>query len=762
MKIKSIKKMKNIGLLNETAYTNCDLFLYHNKNNNQDKCYSKSLIKGNNGTGKTTFSNLLYSIEKNDSDILDKLKRIDSIDDINVEIELENGTIIRYDNNKKQWINTEDIIVRVFNEDYIKDNINFEEFDKTNKINGKYETQEVKISIEKNNFEKSRNDLEENRKQQKAIKQELEKEKNDFNTRISTEYDAYCKIDINFDKLDNIPKLDENEKDFDNKLQIFKNYKSAENFKMFSTLDITEIDEKVKNRTIELLEYTEDITKISFINEILKESEEKRVWIDAGLTYIEEDNLCPFCKKSLEGNTVIEKYKNYKDSKIKENEVALNKCKDYFKQFIENKNTINELNIKINPYIGMLKETAIDFENNELDDKVNCIVKIIDKKLNDMQNESDTAELKKLDNYIIDLNIEIEKLKKINRQATEINKKMSNAKRQLTDLRKDIKDLKIKQFVSSNLEKVNNLLNLKKSEILLFQQFKETEKLYKKKLLDSDIVTKEINDWLKFFGLDKYVIDNKFNLNYANKVISNKTFILSTGELSIITFAYFLTTLVTGLTDDEKDKLVIVIDDPVNSIDYNKIYSFATAIRNIQNRINQINNPQLFVLTHNILLYNILVQSSFTKNKNAGVFELYKNNESLYIKKNNRSKDTIFINYLKKVIGIAQNKEYDMEIEDVVIYNCIRTVLENFEYLLNPEYSETGDKREIKDFFELTDEEYSKLDYIVNHNSHNEPELSCEPWFDEELLKNCYIVISNMVKKKYTKLYEYCTKNNEI
>ena len=61
MKIKSIKKIKNIGLLNEIGYTNSDLFLYHNKNDNQDKCYSKCLIKGNNGTGKTTFSNLLYS-----------------------------------------------------------------------------------------------------------------------------------------------------------------------------------------------------------------------------------------------------------------------------------------------------------------------------------------------------------------------------------------------------------------------------------------------------------------------------------------------------------------------------------------------------------------------------------------------------------------------------------------------------------------------------------------------------------------------------
>lgn len=758
MKIKSIKKMKNIGLLNETTYTNCDLFLYHNKSDNQDKCYSKSLIKGNNGTGKTTFSNILYSIEKNDSDILDRLKRIDSTDNINIEIELENGNIIRYDNIKKQWINTEDVIVRVFNEDYIKDNINFEEFDKTNKINGKYETQEVKISIEKNNFENSKNALEENKKQQKTIKQELEKEKNAFNARISTAYDAYCKIDIDFDKLNNIQKLEKNEKDFDNKLQIFKNYKSAENFKMFFTPNIEEIDDKIKTRTIELLEYTEDATKISFMNEILKESEQKRVWIDTGLTYVGEDNLCPFCKATLDGNTIIEKYRTYKDSKIKENELALNKCKDYFNQFIEDKKAMNELNLKINPYISMLNENKINLESNELEDRVNSIIEIIDKKLNDMQNAIDTEELKKLNIYINELNIEIQKLKKINQQTTDINNKMSNAKKQLTELRKEIKELKIEQFVSNNLEKLSNLLTLKKSEILLLQQFKEADKLYKKKLIDSDIVTKEINDWLKFFGLDKYVIDNKFNLNYSNKVINNKTFILSTGELSIITFAYFLTTLVTGLTDDEKDRLIIVIDDPVNSIDYSKIYSFATAIKNIQTRIRKNNPPQLFVLTHNILLYNILVQSNFWKNKNAGIFELYKDNNSLCIKKDIHNKDTIFINYLKKIINIAQSGSNYIEVENVVIYNCIRTVLENFRYLLNPEYSETGDDETIKEFFELTEEEYLKLDYIINHNSHNEPELSCEPWFDEELLKNCCIVISDMVKKKYSKLYDYCIK----
>lgn len=162
------------------------------------------------------------------------------------------------------------------------------------------------------------------------------------------------------------------------------------------------------------------------------------------------------------------------------------------------------------------------------------------------------------------------------------------------------------------------------------------------------------------------------------------------------------------------------------------------------------------------MLYNILVQSNFLKNKNAGIFELYKDNGSLSIRKNTHTKDTIFINYLKSIINIAIDENNNLEIEKVMVYNCIRTVLENFKYLLNPEYSENGDDQTIKEFFELSDDEYSKLDYIINHNSHNEPELSCEPWFDEELLKNYCVIISDMVKKKYSKLHEYCIKEEEI
>lgn len=46
-----------------------------------------------------------------------------------------------------------------------------------------------------------------------------------------------------------------------------------------------------------------------------------------------------------------------------------------------------------------------------------------------MQSAIDEEGLDKLNNYIKDLKIELENLNKINKQATEINKKMSNAKK---------------------------------------------------------------------------------------------------------------------------------------------------------------------------------------------------------------------------------------------------------------------------------------------------------------------------------------------
>lgn len=91
---------------------------------------SKVLIRWDNGTGKSTLSNVFRSIEEQEksNEIIDKIKKFDNDENLQIEIELDNGTILKYDNMQKKWINAENVNIRVFNEDYIKENLNLEEF----------------------------------------------------------------------------------------------------------------------------------------------------------------------------------------------------------------------------------------------------------------------------------------------------------------------------------------------------------------------------------------------------------------------------------------------------------------------------------------------------------------------------------------------------------------------------------------------------------------------------------------------------------
>lgn len=70
----------------------------------------------------------------------------------------------------------------------------------------------------------------------------------------------------------------------------------------------------------------------------------------------------------------------------------------------------------------------------------------------------------------------------------------------------------------------------------MYMKLKSIKKLKNIGLLNETSYTD--NELLTYYNKK----DNKLNLHYSKNVINNKTFILSTGEISIITFSYFLTT----------------------------------------------------------------------------------------------------------------------------------------------------------------------------------------------------------------------------
>ena len=769
MKIAKINSLKNVGILDEMTYKK-EFALYKTEikdGKTNIKHMSKVLIRGDNGTGKSTLSNVFRSIEEQEksNEIIDKIKKFDNDENLQIEIELDNGTILKYDNMQKKWINAENVNIRVFNEDYIKENLNLEEFNQ-NKIDGKYETKEIEISIEKKEYEESKKKINSIIEEGKNIAKELADKIKDTNDKIRKDLDQYCTIETSIDKYNelNDEKLyKEKKEELEGCINGFRKLKSSDTFNSLKVNNfVNSIDSENLN---ELLQYTEDNNKISFVDQFLKMSVEKKGWMDVGISYI-EDNKCPFCKNDISKNDFVNEYIKYstsKSKKVEENLLKYKKELENYKNNILRDIKISILKNKEYSDIVDIGENISDEEWSQYINDIESLINAIEKKLKDVSKKLDQDMLNVFQEKLKTIQIIIDKSNKIDRETEKINKVMSNAKKELTSLRQKIKNLYkeiLEYAMRENLMKRNQLL---KELVKEKENNKEKKQRYDKKVEDADITIKEMNTWLSFFGMGKYKVDKNFNLIYKDNNISNKIFILSTGEISALAFSYYLATLVTGLTNDEKNNLIIIIDDPVNSLDYNKIYSFATAVKIIQKKINENNNPQLIIFTHNMLFFNILVQTNWMKNKNAKVFELYKENEISKIKETKNYKDSLFVTQLSEIIKCANDIANNITIEKSYLYNDIRSVIENLCYLLNPKYVDNDDKYSVlKELFDISSEDFMKLDYIVNNNSHNEPMLNIEKWFDSEILHEACIVISNMIHAKFSKLYDYCINfNNE-
>ena len=80
-------------------------------------------------------------------------------------------------------------------------------------------------------------------------------------------------------------------------------------------------------------------------------------------------------------------------------------------------------------------------------------------------------------------------------------------------------------------------------------------------------------------------------------------------------FAFFLANI-HGVVENESDynRLFLVIDDPVSSMDFNYVYNVAQAIRNIKKEP-EIGRIRYLVLTHNMEFMSILVRNKIVSKK---------------------------------------------------------------------------------------------------------------------------------------------------
>jgi wobble nucleotide-excising tRNase len=208
--------------------------------------------------------------------------------------------------------------------------------------------------------------------------------------------------------------------------------------------------------------------------------------------------------------------------------------------------------------------------------------------------------------------------------------------------------------------------------------------------------SKYINTYLKHFGISHFSIDRDKSKVEDNAIVTysrtgrkktNLHHSLSEGEKTALAFAYFISKLRVEKLDGNTnafENCLIVIDDPISSLDDNRLFQTANLLDAFfyHDKDHPENQPiQMFIFSHNLTfvkyVHNSLKPNESLKGK---IEEYYLVNDKPHLRKLPSGLKNFTNTYILKLKEIIDFKEKRKEYEVVKNYlpNYIRIVLETF------------------------------------------------------------------------------------
>jgi len=196
------------------------------------------------------------------------------------------------------------------------------------------------------------------------------------------------------------------------------------------------------------------------------------------------------------------------------------------------------------------------------------------------------------------------------------------------------------------------------------------------RLKELKMEAKKVGEYLVKFGITHFTIDlregekeNNILIKYKGNDETKKRLqnTLSEGEKTALAFAYFMSKVTTEVTNN--GQTIIVIDDPISSLDDNRIYSTAFLIHEEFKDF-----KQLFVLSHNMLFLKY-INPLFKKEKET-YFISKGQIEDLPLSLENFQSPYFYM--LESVLNFNNEAAPDYEDARKFLPNYIRRILETF------------------------------------------------------------------------------------
>lgn len=476
-------------------------------------------------------------------------------------------------------------------------------------------------------------------------------------------------------------------KDFDELNETMKEFDDLK--EMESPKDYQTIKDKLESL------FSFDIDKeVGQVSEKIKEHISKvgREFIEKGIKLQKEmpNNACPFCTQKITNN-IIQAYTSYFNESVEQfNQDSLEISGTL-------KKILNQWNIKeilqsferFEPFMEDFLKEKKSLENalEQIKDSLEELQKEVDKK-EGVKNEKEFQEIDKklLENY--------KKLQQCVDETRNILNQKKEQKKKLDKLKAELKEARIKkakhdsydwQKSKEEAERKLSVLNCRHERLkrLLEKIDKKLKGLYDQKRPDIEI----INNYLKALNLPKYSLDKDYRIVLNSDALENSEakIILSDGEKTTLAFAYFLARLKLFYKKEDLKNLVVVIDDPISSLDEQRIYNTTCLVTKINQELareklsNEKDNAQVFVLTHN---HTFMARLINMVGKHARYFQLERHQGQLKIvckDKVNGYFDTFYLLLFKEVYAFAKKETVQDDFNEAINYgNKIRILLESF------------------------------------------------------------------------------------
>lgn len=441
-------------------------------------------------------------------------------------------------------------------------------------------------------------------------------------------------------------------------------------------------------------------------------------WVKKGLTFLETQTKCPFCQKELE-KQIIANIRDYFDEIYLTKINSLNNLKSQYKEEIE----------KI-PRIEVLKEEQYvlecpDFINQliEFQTILNNNLSLIEKKINEPNGKVELSDTETQLNLINDY------IAQINKNIQEHNEKITNKEKVKEGIKNSFfkclrreNELIINQYLEED-SKYKDLIEELESKIetnIPSEIKKENEIISENlnKITNIESSINNINNYLEYLAIDSFQIKKSKGNFYkiARENHSDDQFkSLSEGEKTIISFLYFLELCQGSLSSDcsvDKDKKIIIIDDPVSSLSYTYVFNIADLIKS---RIIDMDYASVCIFTHNLYFFHELCTRN-NKALNKGDVGLYRLSKNVKTTIQDLKRDDIQNDYSAYWRIIKDFDEDENLVSNSILAISMRNIIEHFFTFIDNK----KDLNEVMIDIKNMDSNYSAFHRYMNRSAHSD------------------------------------------